>query len=167
MEEWREIDEFPGYSVSEYGFVRNDETNYQLAILVNQHGVANVGLTKDRVQHKRSVALLVATAFLTPHPLEAFDTPINLDGDRRNNRVDNLMWRPRPFAIKYHNQFDDGKRSSIVRPLQDISTKEVYENSMEAAMANGLLDREIFLAIVNHTYVWPTFQRFRVLADTR
>lgn len=159
MEVWRAIDEFPGYSVSDCGRVRNDENGRIMAILMNQHGVANVGLTKGRVQYKRSVALLVATAFMTPHPQEKFDTPINLDGDRLNNNVENLLWRPRWFAVRYHNQFESPV-CGIRQPLQDSKTKEVYDSSWHAAISCGLLDRDIYLSILNRTYVWPTYQFF-------
>lgn len=166
MDVWNTIEEFPGYSISDSGHVRNDETGRNMSVLINQHGVANVGLTKRQVQYKRSIALLVAQAFLPPHPLESFDTPINLDGDRRNNDVHNLMWRPRWFAIRYHNQFDMPTGCSILRPIEDRNSGEIFETSWHAATSWGLLDREIYVAILNNTYVWPTYQHFRIRADT-
>ena len=167
MEDWREITEFPGYSVSDCGRVRNDETGRILVIQVNQTGVPNVGLVKnpgtpDRTQCKRSVALLVASTFLPLHEQESFDTPINLDGDRLNNHVHNLMWRPRWFAVRYFEQFRSSMRWGFYTPIED-QKGERYENSWEAALKNGLLDQDIYIAALNHTYVWPTYQVFRVL----
>lgn len=102
---WREIPEFPGYSVSDTGLVRNDETGRTLTQFVNAAGVSYVGLTSERRQRSRSVALLVAESYL-PEPSKWFDTPIHLNGDRTNNAAWNLMWRPRWFAIKYVQQFE-------------------------------------------------------------
>lgn len=165
MEHWREIRSFQGYSVSDLGNVRNDATGRYMTLLQNQHGVINVGLTKDLIQHKRSVARLVATAFLDEPPAETFDTPINLDGDRSRNVVENLMWRPLWFARKYFQQFEDGGPCSFAFPIEDTNTGEVFESSWQAATTFGLLDREILIATVNRTYVWPTYQMFRKIQN--
>lgn len=160
---WKSIDEFPGYSVSDDGRVRNDDTGRVLVLTRNQHHLLQVGMMRDGLQHKRSVTLLVAKAFLEPPALETFDTPINLDGDRANNHVDNLMWRPRWFAVKYHQQFD-GREPKFNEPIQEIQTGYRYRDSLVAASTFGLLDQEIYTATLNRTYVWPTYQRFRVVA---
>lgn len=159
METWREIRSFPGYSVSDLGRVRNDVTGRLMTLLQNQHGVLQVGLTKNLTQHRRAVAKLVATAFLQEPPAE-FDTPINLDGDRSHNVVENLMWRPRWFAVKYFQQFYENC-CSFNYPIEDIKTGDVFETSWHAATTCGLLDREILVATLNRTYVWPTYQIFR------
>jgi hypothetical protein len=161
MMEWAPIEEFPGYSISSDGRVRNDDRNRLIVLTKNQQGVTQVGLMKNRDQHKRGVALLVAKAFLTPPSLPAFNTPINLDGDRSNCHVENLMWRPRWFAIKYHQQFHNDLRG-FTDPIVDLKTGERFENSWQAAIKYGLLDREILIATLNRTYVWPTYQEFRV-----
>ena len=114
------------------------------------------------IQFKRGVALLVAKAFLEPPALETFDTPINLDGDRYNNCVENLTWRPRWFAVKYHQQFD-GHTPKFNCQIQEIHTGFRFANSMVAATMFGLLDEEIYQATLNRTYVWPTYQEFRVV----
>lgn len=160
---WIRISKFPGYSVNEEGLVRNDDTGRIMMLSQNQHGVVQVGLMRDRVQYKRGVALLVANAFLDRPRTPAFDTPINLNGDRTDNHVDNLTWRPRWFAITYHRQFFD-EPCGFREPIIDIKTKEVFPTSWEAAIKYGLLDKEILIATLNRTYVWPTYQEFRVIA---
>lgn len=162
--DWEPISEFPGYSVHYEGFVRNDATGRILRSTWTrrQHGMVQVGLMYDGMQYKRGVALLVARAFLEPPALSTFDTPINLDGDRRNNHVSNLMWRPRWFAIKYHRQFYNNVLG-FDEPIMDVESGERFHNSLEAATKYGLLDREILTATLNRTYVWPTYQRFRLV----
>lgn len=160
--EWAPILEFPGYSVSDTGCVYNETYRRTLVPTSNQYGVAQVGLMSGGRQYKRGVALLVAKAFLPPPPSDAFNTPINLDGDRHHNAVENLLWRPRWFAVKYHRQFHNGLRG-FSEPVVDIKTGEWFPTSWEAATKYGLLDREIMIATMNRTYVWPTYQKFRVL----
>lgn len=161
-EDWSEIRFFPGYSVSTFGRVRNDDVGRLMTLMVNQSGVVNVALTRSREQHRRSVARLVADAFIPHPPREAFNTPINLNGDRMNNKIDNLRWRPRWFAIKYVQQFKNGVRGFRV-PVEEVRTGEQFPTSWEAAIKYGLLDREILIATTANTFVFPTYQKFRVL----
>lgn len=160
-EVWRTIPEFPSYSVSTRGRVQNDETERIMAQLLNTTGVVQVGLTRGLVQYRRSVPLLVASAFIPKKNLE-FTTPINLSGDRFDNEVSNLMWRPKWFAVKYHAQFRNGERGFNV-PVYETTTGEEFETSWEAAIKYGLIDREILIATTNRTYVWPSYQIFRVI----
>lgn len=163
MEEWREIPRFPGYSVSNLGRVRNDETGRFMTPLRNSRKTVSVsvGLTKNFIQHKRAVSLLVANAFLPPPPNEAFDTTINLDGDRTNNEVGNLVWRPRWFAIKYFLQFRNPQMRGFYTPVEEVTTGEIFETSWFAAIKFGLIDTDIFIATMNGLCVWPTQQWFR------
>lgn len=162
MENWREIDFFPGYSVSDQGRVRADKTGRILSLSENQYGLIHVGLMKDGVQYHRSVPLLVARAFLLQDN-ELFDTPINLDGDRHNNRLENLLWRPRWFAIRYNQQFRQPYENPITSRIVDLKTGETSENSMECAQRYGLLEQDLVLSILNRTYVWPTYQEFAIV----
>lgn len=157
--EWVTIPNFPKYSVNRLGQVRHDRIGRFLRPQVNQNNTAYVCLVRDWEQKKRSLALLVASAFI-PQDREHFDTPINLDGDRLNCAVDNLMWRPRWFAIRYHQQFTVWPRSFIKVPLRQLDNGEVFRNSREVAVRYGLLEDEIFNSIQNRTYVWPTWQQF-------
>jgi NUMOD4 motif len=162
MENWKTIDHFPEYSVSDHGRIRTDKSGRILALSENQYGVVQIGLMRDGEQRHRSVPLLVAKAFILP-PAGPFDTPINLDGDRHNNHVDNLVWRPRWFAIKYNQQFRYPYENRITEPVIDLKTGEVSENSFECAKRYGLLERELVFSILNRTYVWPTYQEFGLL----
>jgi NUMOD4 motif len=163
-EQWRSIENFPGYSVSNLGNVRTDKTGRILRLNENQFGLLQVGMMRDGTQYHRSVPLLVAKAFL-PEPPEPFDTPINLNGDRHNNQVDNLAWRPRWFAIRYNQQFRYPYINPIMSPIIDLKTREVSENSRDCAMRYGLLEGDLVFSILNRTYVWPTYQEFGILED--
>lgn len=159
MEKWVEIEHFPGYSVSSYGRIRTDKSGRLLALNMNQYGVLQVGLMRDGEQRHRSVPLLVAVHFVD-NPGGPFDTPINLDGDRTNNYVENLVWRPRWFAVKYNKQFKQPYHNRINSPIINLKTQEVSLNSLECAKKYGLLEEDLVYSILNRTYVWPTYQEF-------
>lgn len=161
QEEWREIAEFPGYSVSDLGRVRNDRFDKELHLHVNQHGIVYTGLYRGRDQHKRSVSVLVANAFITTARRLSFDTPINLDGDRENNEANNLVWRPRWYATEYYRQFRI-RGDGIDKEVQEIKSGDVFKTTWQAALAFGLLEREIVRSIVYLTYALPTFQKFQM-----
>ena len=161
MEEWCPIDGFPDYSVSRAGEVCRNSSGRILAQKVNQYGVVYVGLMLDKEQKQRSVAKLVASTFI-PRPFGPMDTPINLDGDRFNNHVNNLVWRPRWYAVHYNRQFRHPYAHPITGPIRDVETGDLYENSWAAAVHNGLLERDIVESILNRTYTALTFQRFEV-----
>lgn len=162
-EQWKDIDEFPEYSVSNFGEIRSNKSGRILSTSPNQFGVVQVGLMKNGVQYHRSVPLLVVKAFLPIKP-GPFDTPINLDGDRHNNNLENLVWRPRWFAIKYNRQFREPYYNPITKPIMDKKTQEISPSSFECAKRYGLLEEEIVIAILNRTYVWPTYQEFVILS---
>lgn len=163
IEQWVEIREFPGYAISNLGRVRNEEDDRFKVVSVNQAGVRHVLLMKNRRQHRRAVAGLVADAFLPRPRYDHFNTLIHLDGDRSNCAVDNLAWRPRWFATRYHRQFQPGALRGFLEPVYDVESGETFPSSWEAALKYGLIDHEIRVATLNRTYVFPTGQRFRVL----
>lgn len=161
---WTQLGSFPDYEIHEAGAVRRLKSGRPVATPINQQGNPYVGLSRDGLQVKRSLALLVAIQFLDRPPNSKFDTPIHLDGDKRNCAADNLMWRPRHFAIKYHQQFWNGRRGFLV-PIYEVNTGETFPTSWEAALKYGLIDREILTAAINRTVVFPTGQHFRPVDD--
>lgn len=162
MERWLPIDEFPGYSVSNKGRVRNDLTRRIMVTVHNRGGVLMVGLFRDRCQFKRGVAKLVAEKFLPHNTLETFDTPMHLNGDRSDCSADNLVWRPRWYVHKYQQQFESYRQPYIDRKIMDEKTGDIYANSWEAAIANGLREFEVAKSVYELTTAWPTYQTFRL-----
>jgi hypothetical protein len=161
-DEWVPVWEFPEYSVNSFGQVRKASTKRILTVRINQYGVPYVGLMDGWHQRIRSLPRLVALTFI-PQPNPIFDTPINLDGDRINCRVDNLLWRPRWYAVHYVNQFKARYHNPIDAPVREIDSREEFPNSLAAACRYGLLEREVVLSILNITPVWPTYQQFELV----
>lgn len=162
-QEWVSLESegFLGYELSNDGLVRNARTERILKTSANQEGIVRVGMMKrDRgLQMTVSVLRLVAKMFV-PGRSATFQTPIQLDGTRTNLRADNIMWRPRWFAIQYFQQFKDSDQPQYNSRIFDVETNEEYENSRVAAMKNGLLEEAITKSVVNGSPCFPTWQIF-------
>ena len=159
MEEFRPVQEFQVYSVSDQGRVLNEKTGRILRLSENQKGVVIAGFMRGGVQYKRAVSALVARTFLPRPKLEAFTHTINKDGDRRNNHAENLEWRPYWFSRKYHVQFDHRFEMPEIA-VADMQSGAEFASVWDAAMTYGLLVGDILESIDYQTSVWPTNQRF-------
>lgn len=163
MEEWASLESmgFPGYELSNYGEVRNDRTQRVLKMSANQEGIVRVGLMKREEGRQLTVSVirLVARMFVQGRSA-TFDTPIQLNGVRTDLRASNLLWRPRWFAIRYFQQFEVSEEPEYNSKIFDVETSEVYANSREAAIKNGLLEEAITKSVVNGSPCFPTWQIF-------
>lgn len=164
-EEWRTIPTFPKYGVSSYGRIETIKTGYILTATPNQQGHLKVNLMQDGKIYTRSVNQLVAKAFLPPPPRRDFTSIIHLNGDKADCHASNLMWRPRYFAITYHQQFETPTFRNARFPLVELKTGEKYDSIQDALVRHGLLYKDVLISAHERTYVWPTFQEFRHLAD--
>lgn len=162
--EWRPLEEFPDFLVSEHGDIQNNLTGVVRRVSINRQGIIKVTLIKDRIFCTRSVARLVASAFV-PNGAdpELFDTPIHKDGDKTNCRADNLAWRPRWFAVRYHKQFGFPDFHSIKGRFIDVESEEVYFSVKEICVVNGLWWGDVIKSIEEGVPVFPTWQIFQPL----
>lgn len=143
---WRDIEEFPEYLISEYGQVMNNWTQRIMTARPNRQGFMMVGLVKNGRQYTRAVAGLVAEAYLPPRRNPAYNSLIHLNGDRSDCRASNLMWRPRWFAIKYHQMFDElPTRVSVWIP----STGETFSSLRELCTTYGLIENHAYTDMNN------------------
>lgn len=162
MEIWTTIDEFPQYKVNDYGNIINVDTNKNIRQSLTKTGLVKVGLVRSGVQYTRSVANIVAEAFVEGKN-DIFDTPIHLDGDKTNNAAYNLMWRPRWFAWKYTRQLSVESVHHERGPIIDVDTGKVYQTFLEAAMTHGLLIEDIWKCLIHKKRVFPTDQMFKIV----
>lgn len=156
------IQGFSGYSVNRFGDVIHDAFGRLLTPHANQTESVYVSLMRDGKQHQRALSRIVAKAFLES-AVPIFDTPINLDGDRWNCAADNLMWRPRWFAIQYHHQFKERYNNPIDTPVKARDENEVFSDSFAAAIRYGLLERDVVLSVFQNTYAWPNYMIFEMV----
>lgn len=163
MELWENLETvgFPNYKLSSEGEVRNERTDKVLKLSSNQFGVVRIGLMKQDENRQVTLSLprLVATMFVQGRSA-TFNTPINLNGDRNDNRAKNLAWRPRWFAVKFFHQFEEFEEPLFRTKIQDVETSKNYSDSRECAAANGLLEEDVMKSVVNGSPCFPTWQIF-------
>lgn len=165
QERWKQIWEFPTYSVSTFGHIRNDDRMREVKQSLTRDGASKVGLVSDGKQHTRSVARIVLDTFVK-NTNARFDTPLHLNGDLSDNRLSNLTWRPRWFVWKYSRQFDNGVSKYVsYGPVVCRETGEEYESPDHAAMTHGLLVFEVVQSAIEMTPVWPDWLIFHWLGE--
>jgi hypothetical protein len=88
-EEWKEIQDFPNYMISNIGRVWNKKKQRFMTIY-HRKGYCLVKLSKDNQSKEMKVHRLVAIAFI-PNP-NNYDCINHKDENPENNCVDNLEW---------------------------------------------------------------------------
>ena len=147
MTQWMLCRDFPKYVVSPDGKVKNHERDAIVLHQVNRQGIHMVKLTnEDGVRKTKSVALLVAQAYLAPPKNHLYNSMIHLDGDRSNLNARNLMWRPRWYAIRYHQMFNlDPIDISVM--IED--TGEVFGTIRDLCVKYGLEQHLTYMDLLN------------------
>lgn len=150
------IPEFPNYCVTNDGRIFNLKTGRDMRLSPTAEGDLTIGMMRDGVQHRRSVKVLVAEAFV-PGRTEEFNTPIQLDGNKDNLHADNMMWRPRWFAWRYTSQFSAYLPDWYFEgPILDVRHDVEYLTIIGAATTNGSLCEDILESIRTNKMVFPT-----------
>ena len=117
------------------GRVKNKKRNTLLSACPSKHGYMHVGLYDGDKRVNVYVHRLVAEAFLTRI---SGDLEVNhLDGDKSNNRVDNLEWCTRSDNARH--AFDTGLRvppsGGHSRGVEVVETGEKYDSIRKCAKA--------------------------------
>ena len=143
-EEWKVIDERPGYSVSNLGKVRNDKTGKILTPQLHKASKGDnylfVNLSKGKVIG-RAVHRLVAIAFI-PNPDNKPEVN-HIDGNHCNNAVNNLEWVTSQentlHAYRVLNRRMGKIASEVnIKKIVRIEDGKVFNSLIEAAKACGL-----------------------------
>lgn len=168
QEEWRPLAPlgYPGYNVSDRGRISkvvdvSGGVRY-VPISINQNGHRFVPLRMPNGKLKqRVVNKLVAEAFLPPEPSHIMESVIHLDGNRAHLNVENLAWRPRWFATKFHSQFNKRMDFPEDGPIRDTTEGVVYKNVQHVAHTFGVLMTDVYSAAeAGHGCVMFTDHRF-------
>lgn len=118
---WKKIEGFESYSVSDTGEVRNDVTGRVKSKTLNKrNGYYYVDLWVNNTSVKRTVHSLVAEAFLENK--DGKPTVDHIDGDRTNNAVDNLRWAT--FSEQNSRFETRGVRSEPITVLHYAETRK-------------------------------------------
>lgn len=139
-EEWRVIERYPKYEVSNYGRIRNIKTGRILQQAFNPNGYLMLTLYRGDGSVGRSVRVhrIVGEAFCeNPYDCSVDELDINHDdGDKTNNHVYNLYWTTRKENIQH--AFDTGlKVSGRSRRIRVVETGEEFYSARECARRIG------------------------------
>lgn len=142
---WKPIRDLSTYAVSNYGRVRNIRTGRIMHLSETNGGYLQVCLRKDGRYYDKRVHRLVACAFLSDgyddFELDALDVN-HIDGDKKNNHVDNLEWCTRSENVIH--AFKLGLRHAPhMMKVRVIETGEIYNSIRECERATGCNQSEI------------------------
>lgn len=91
-EEWKILDEFPMYEISNTGKVRNKKTKKEKKQRINKKGNYEVSIiNKNDIQKVMNISKLVAMCFLK-NP-KNYNLVYHKDGNKLNNSINNLVWK--------------------------------------------------------------------------
>lgn len=163
-EQWRTIPEFPKYEISSKGEIYNSHRRIFMRTSSNNFRDIKITLTDyDGSRHTRSVALLVAQAFVN-QPNYLCDCLVRLDGDMANVDARNLAWRPRWFAWKYSRQLRVPQPTRYHNlPVFNITEGIEYESVVEAGMIEGLLFENIWVSTYRGSETYPYGNIFEII----
>lgn len=152
------------YAITNYGRVVNQETGRDMKLSTTRQGAVKVALIND-FEHRvtKSVKVLVAESFCEKFN-DYCDTPVVKNGVQSQLWAENIVWRPRWYAIKYSRQFNadpDLMALYTNRPILELSEYIEFANVWEASLEYGILADDIISSIVTDSGpVWPTRCRF-------
>ena len=149
IEEWRDIENYENYQVSNLGNVKNKITNKILKQQIRRSGYCDVGLySKERNQPKIfKVHRLVAKAFL-PNP-NNYPILNHKDENRTNNNANNLEW----CTYQYNNTYgtvNDKKRKRVLQFDSDNNFIREYESVVEASKYCNIFENSISRSCRTH-----------------
>ena len=135
QEIWKDVVGYEGlYKISNTGRVKSVKRDKILKEQLNERGYLRVSLSKNNKQKIYSVHRLVMITFIG---YEEGKQVNHIDGDKTNNRLDNLEWTTQSENMKhaYDNRLVKSKRR--VRRIRCIETGEIYKSGAEASRELG------------------------------
>lgn len=145
-EQWKLIEDYPNYEVSNMGRVRNTKTGRILRLVVNEWGYLHVTLCKDGKMKRFLVHRLVATTFIQNPENKSQVNHIN--GIKTDNRVENLEWvtnsENQQHAIRTGLRTKSGSPKQKVRCIE---TGQEFESQHDAARYFGCNSGSIHVSI--------------------
>jgi len=141
-ERWRPVPGYEGlYSVSDCGNVRievtrrNIRTGTHLRQTPDPDGYLIVTLTDTRTPRNCRVSLVVLAAFVGPRP--PGQETNHKDGNRQNNRLENLEYITKPQNVKHSIEVLGSTRQGAKNPAAKLTEQRVLELRERAAAGDN------------------------------
>lgn len=175
-ERWMPVEGYENYLVSNTGMIKGSKGNL-LTIVLDKYGYETVSLCKHSKPKTFLVHRIVAKSFI-PNP-KNLQTVDHIDGNKRNNSVDNLQWLSRRDNLqKYHREqghrlFEtprvkgqvkgESKRMKVNQFTRNGELVETYISFMDAERKTGVRSGNISLCVNGYKpsaggYVWRKAQ---------
>lgn len=145
-ERWRDIKGYEGlYQVSDLGRVKSLNCHRSgkekiLKPVDNGKGYKLVHLVKEKRLKWKSVHRLVAESFIINNNNKP--TVNHIDGNRANNKVDNLEWATYS-ENNIHSYRCNGRKHPLSKPIICVETGEKYMSSYDASRITGICQPSI------------------------
>lgn len=135
--QWKKIDGFENYLISDNGDVKSLKTGKELKGGFDRNGYACVNLRKDNKTYFRPRHRLVAIAFLT---IDETRICVNhIDSNKLNNKVSNLEWCNYQ-ENNTHMRMNSGKYSKVAG-VSYCKTRNKYSSSLKINGKQNFLGR--------------------------
>ena len=139
---WKIISDFPNYSISDIGEIKNNKTNKLLKICHNQEGYNIVQLWKNHKGYMKRVHRLVLETFCPRENMKLLEVN-HIDCDINNNQLSNLEWCTSQENIKYRLQLNHKRQQKVKVEFID-GTIEIYESITQCALHFGVDQKTIY-----------------------
>lgn len=132
-EEWRAVKSFEGiYEISNLGRLKSFKKYKDGYILSNKNSkggyLSVILISKEKIRHAK-MHRLVAEAFI-PNP-KNYPVVNHKDGNKQNNRVDNLEWCTIQHNVKHALTHNPNMIKGMKKHNQYIKPKEICQYSLE------------------------------------
>lgn len=140
-EEWKKVNGFTKYEVSNFGRVRNIHTKELKAIRKTKTGYCITDLKENGKKKTAYIHRLVAEAFVE----NAFYLPCinHKDENKANNHADNLEWCTIAYNNNYHGRAKrvgehHKKHHPLCKKVMCVETKEIFHSIQEASRKKNI-----------------------------
>lgn len=141
---WKPLDEFPQYSVSNIGRIKNNKTGYVLVGGYDRDKYRQVTITCNGKQYNRRVCRLVAIAFVpNPNNLPQVN---HKDENKENDLWTNLEWCTAEYNVNYGSRNDKTRKK-----VRCVETNIIYSGFRTAERLLGIPHSNIGKAIKRGT----------------
>ena len=135
---WKEIEDFPGYYVSDQGRMKMKKGKFSEASVCS-NGYIKVSIFRDGKRHARNIHRLVAKTFI-PNPKKK-KVVNHINGDRTDNRVANLEWLTQienSSSDKRKNPENINPGRKIIQYDLEMNKLTIWDSVAEAGREMGL-----------------------------
>lgn len=193
LEVWKDIEDYPNYQISTFGNVKSKErispccynSNRKikeriLKQYINKKGYLEVCLF-NKTKRTKKVHQLVAKAFI-PNP-ENKPCINHMDGNKQNNKVDNLEWCSYSYNVKEAYRLglskpNDNQKKAVIAYCKQNKIKPIvqldlnnnlikkWNSAIEVEETLGFSRKNISQCITGRTktaygYIWKTQKQFK------